>query len=771
MDRLLETLRELDALRDQPERDNPDIVIRRTLEAIPPVFADDGFIQTLPSALRKGLKSLGIQRLYAHQVEAIEAIRSGADVVLEAPTAAGKTLCFTIPLMERLLDDPSGHALMIHPMKALSNDQRRQFQELAAATSASAGRRIESWNYDGDTDQEHRSLLRSCPPAVLLTNPEMLHQSFLAWNDRWRHFLSNLRMVIIDEIHEYRGYFGTNFALLLRRFLALLNRLGVKPQLVLATATCGNAEEHARRLTGRPCTLVRARTSMRPERHFAFIEPGIPDYRFHEIYSLRIARAALACMRHELTTIVFCPSRRFAEQVAIRTRREAADFGISPELIAPYRSGYSPSQRREIEDGLRDGRLRVVFTTNALEIGIDIGRLDACILAGFPDNVLSAWQRIGRTGRSWDKKAYVLFYAFNNPFDRFYARNLPTFLSKPLDEILIGVANEELMLRHLPYLFYECGGEIPDELEGVLGREFFNLARKTMEEGRPETRHRPNYKRLDIRGSSGKILRLVYKEREIGTISAVHQFREAYIGAVYNHCGRAYRVVGLTADEVLLEDADPNLKSEGLFYNVMQQAEILQGHRYHDGLTAATGRLVVFENFAGFRLVDTRTGEVVEEEGRTDGRTYNVRGFWLEWDAPLEEPVDELRRALFGVEQLLRIGAPFIVPCDRHDLGSLTSAKPQLSVYVYETVPGGIGIAEKLLELWPEILRTGIRIAESCSCSNGCPSCLVPHRVPPGFREPRKDQSLELARRFLTSAQKGVLSTFVPDLHVWRPSH
>ncbi len=769
MDELLASIRMFDALRDVPSDGRTDTVLTRMLPSRPPDLAPGAYLDRFPPSVRKALATQNIEALYSHQADAIDRIRAGDDVVLEAPTASGKTLCFNIPLALALLDDPQSHALMVHPMKALSNDQRRQFEALAGPLEGAARRRLESWVFDGDLDPEHRKLLKARPPAVLFTNPEMLHQSFLGWQEQWFRFLSGLKLVILDEIHEYRGYFGTNVALLLRRFFARLHQLGVRPQVVLATATCGNAQEHAYRLAGRRCTLVRAETAMRPERHFAFINPDIPDFRFHEIYRLRIARAALACVAKGLSTLIFCPSRRFAEEAAIRAKRDAGEQGIDPETIAPYRSGYEAELRREIEEGLRVGRYKAVFSTNALEIGVDIGRLDVCILAGFPDSVLSAWQRIGRVGRSWDKKAHVLFYAFNNPFDRFFASNIDAFLDKPLDEILIGVDNEELMARHLPYLVHECGAEFTPELAEHLGTSFFDFARNAMDGKKPVKSHGPNYQRLSIRGGSGATYRLVYKGKEVGGISDVHLFRETYVGAVYNHFGKPYRVTAHAAGEVQLEDVEPHLRTEGIFWTVTQGADILSGIRYAENLAACYGKLTVFENFGGFRLIDTRSGEVVDDQRIQLARPSNVRGFWLELaDSSILGSGSDVRD-LFGLEQLLRIGAPFVVPCDRHDLGTLTTLKPPATVYLYETVPGGIGVAEKALEVWPTVIETAIGIAERCACKRGCPSCLVPPRLPPGFEEPKKEPAIVVARRFSDIASTSTRERFDAETHAWVP--
>lgn len=767
MEMLLSRLREFDALRDIPSDGRCDTVLIRTLPSQTPAFAPAEYLDQFPSFVRDILKKQGIETLYTHQAEAINLIRDGKDVVLEAPTASGKTLCFNIPLVLSLLEDPTARVLMIHPMKALSNDQRRQFEEFARPLEPTLGRRLESWIFDGDLDPEHRKLLKVYPPEVLFTNPEMLHASFLGWHEQWTGFLKKLRFVIIDEIHEYRGYFGTNMALLFRRFLAKLAQLGVHPQIVLATATCRNATEHAYRLTGRRCTLVRALNAMRPERHFAFINPDIPDFVFHDIYRLRIARAALACVAEGLTALVFCPSRKFAEETAIQAQKDANDYGLDPETIAPYRSGYDANLRRQIEDGLREGLYRAVFSTNALEIGIDIGRLDVCIMAGFPDSIFSAWQRIGRVGRRWDSKAYVLYYALNNPFDQFYANNIDAFLNKPLDEILIGIDNEELMSRHLPYLIQEVGPGLKEELRFSLGNTFFNFATRNVQGKKPVSGIKPNYQRLSIRGGSGMTYRLIYKHKEIGTISDVHLFHEAYVGAIYRHFGKSYLVTAHTADEVLLEDADPHLRTEGIFYTVIQEGEILSGLRYGENLMTCYGKLTIFDNFAGFRVVDTRTGEVRDEFRSQLARSSNVRGFWLQiTDTSSLGCLTDIQH-LFGLEQLLRIGAPFIVPCDRHDLGTLTS-KPA-TVYLYETVPGGIGIAEKALEVWPEIINTALDIAERCSCKHGCPSCIVPPRLPPNFDEPRKEPAIAIGRRLLSLIETLPCEQYDPSTHMWIP--
>jgi len=301
----------------------------------------------------------------------------------------------------------------------------------------------------------------------------------------------------------------------------------------------------------------------------------------------------------------------------------------------------------------------------------------------------------------------------------------------------------------------------------VLGTPFYNFARNAMDGKKPVKSHGPSYQKLSIRASSGTTYRLVYKSRKIGDISDVHRFREAYVGAIYNHFGKPYRVTAHAAGEVQLEDVESHLRTEGIFWMVMQGAEIISGIRYAENLAACYGKLTVFENFGGFRLIDTRSGEVIDEERSQLARPSNVRGFWLELtDASILGASSDVRD-LFGIEQLLRIGASFVVPCDRHDLGTWTMLKHPPTVYLHETVPGGIGVAEKTLEVWPTVVETAIGIAERCECKHGCPSCLVPPRMPPGFDEPRKEPAIAAGRRFLDVASTSVREQFDAATHAW----
>ena len=383
-------LKEFDALRDD------DKIQEGTLEHIQPQLAEV-WPPELDTSVHNAIKKTGINQLYKHQVEAIRKSLSGSDIVLESPTASGKTVAFTAPMLNTLVRDRNAHALMIYPMKALAFDQRAQIEQLCKPLS------IEISTYDGDTRKKRRDELRENPPPILLTNPEYLNMSFLASRHLWEGFLRNLKYIVIDEMHEYRGFFGGNVALSLRRFFLHLDSLGANPLVFLSTATCANPQEHAENLTGRDVREVSAGDVLRPRRHFLFVNPEVPDYRRREIIQLRVEQAARTILSQGLQVLVFCPTKRFIEETLTKCWLMAEKNNIDPDRISAYHADMNSTEKQKIQRKIKNGSISVVFTTNALELGIDIGGLDGVILAGFPPNVMSAWQQIGRAGRGLEQ--------------------------------------------------------------------------------------------------------------------------------------------------------------------------------------------------------------------------------------------------------------------------------------------------------------------------------------------------------------------------------
>ena len=734
----LSKLTSLDAIRDS------DRINTKTLPRIEPTF-NENWPEGIHTSLLDALELTGIPQPYAHQAEAVSRSIGGADVVMEAPTASGKTLGFTVPMLDTLLHDRHAHALMIYPMKALAFDQREQIRQLCAPLS------VESWPYDGDTPPDHREALRQTPPQILLTNPEYLNMSFLAWRDRWHSFLKNLKLVVIDEMHEYRGFFGGNVALLLRRFFLQLERLECHPRIFLSTATCANPEEHARNLTGRTDVhLVSTRNVLRPQRHFIFVDPEITDFRYREILQLRVEQASLTVLREGLQALVFCPTKKFLESAFRNTCKKAAELGLDPSCISAFHADLKNERRQDIQQGIKAGIIKVVFSTNALELGLDIGGLDGVILAGFPSSTMSAWQQIGRAGRGWEKDAFVLFYAMNDPIDRFFVKNLDAFLDKPFDELVVDTSNQQLIQNHLPSLAEETGGSVAPEEESILGSAFYSVALEEM--GSPIPGFKPQ-QHIRLRGGLGSSFKLLRGNEELGQISAVRRFREAYIGAIFTFFGQKYRVRSHEEDAVVLEEAEPHLKTEAGFYNVVNVKQIFDGFGYGN-VQAYYGSIDIFMNFTGYKLVDEHSNEVKSNGGTPSAHTENnLHCFVLYVPSTSQEDTG----AIGALEHLLRVGAMFVIPADRFDTS--TYSKPgddPATIFYYENYVGGIGVAKKLSEVWPRALEKGIEIAENCPCAVGCPNCIEPAKsYDISNANIDKIEGIKLARDLLINVNNG----------------
>ena len=671
---------------------------------------------------------------YQHQTDAIVKTLSGADVVMESPTASGKTLAFVAPMLHLLKETPGSHAMMIYPMKALAFDQREQVLQICQPLG------VESWPYDGDTDGSDlndgnnawfneqngsvKAQIRQQPPHILLTNPEYLNMSFLGSRESWdKHemgakFLRNLRFVVIDEIHEYRGFFGSTMALLLRRFFRHLNRIGARPQVFLATATCANPKEHAESLTGRQVEVISARSVLRPQRHFIFVKPEIPDYHYRDILRLRIEQAALTVLAEGLQVLIFCPTKRFLELAFSNSRRKATELGLNPGHITAFHADLKPDDRQRIQQRIKSSEIKVTFTTNALEIGLDVGGLDGVILAGFPSNIMSAWQQIGRAGRAWDQESFVLFYSMNDPIDRFFVGNLEAFLNKPFDELVVDSANEELINRHLPSLVEETGGSLLPPEEAIVGDAFSNAMKgniATLPKGYKPQQH------LNLRGGIGQSYHLKRHNEEIGQISAMRRFREAYIGAVFPFFGQRYIVRSHEEQAVVLDESDAHLRTEPGFFTIITKSDFNDGLGFGD-VEVYYGSISIVMNFTGYKLVDERSGDTIRTGGDNDALYLNnLHACWIDLPNNLTASA-----GLGALEHMIRVGAMFVIPADRFDTSTYSKTGSEMGMFYYENYPGGIGVAKKLFSVWHVALEKGLEVARSCKCSSGCQNCIEP---------------------------------------------
>lgn len=771
MNDVIELLRKHDALRER------DSIQTRVVERREPKYGSNGVLGKIDKRLVERLRKAGIEKLYSHQTETIELALAGENVVLEAPTASGKTLAFGLPVLDRLSQSRNGHALLIYPMKAVALDQREKLLPLHNQLLDKAKRPIESWQYDGDVDHAHRKVLREFPPHMLVTNIDFIHRSFLAHAELWSNFLENLKYVVIDEIHEYRGYFGTHAAMVLRRLGYFLSERAVHPQYILATATCANPQEHAENLTGRTCRLVSASDQFRPKRSYAFVEldSGIADFTYWQALQARAVNTAIALGNAGMTAIVFCPTRQFAEQASrstrdrIREMRDSGETGLSENEITVFKGGLNADIRREILGGLNSGDTKLVFSTNALELGIDITGLDAVVMAGFPANMMSARQQIGRAGRGWDRDGLVVYFARNNPFDRFYARNLGAFLDKRLDEIVVDTDNEELARQHATCVLYESGGV--EENKDILGNGIYSNATKMQSEGLMPTRtgsYKPHF-RIDLRGSSGETYELMLGDTSLGTLSAYDKFKDGYLRAVILQAANAYRVTGYNVGPASSGGAERTIGleleesahytrpylSRNLYVN-----QIFDGVKTGDDLEMMIGDVNVHEVLQGVTEYDGGDNVVDRWDVAQSDNSFNSTGHacWISVVSDECAPAD-----LRGLENIVRVGARFVIPADEHDTYTLTRPEDK-AVYVIESYSGGVGIVKKIYERWVDVLQEGVEVADTCDCMSGCPYCILPPRR---TEEIDKIGGLKLARKLIRVGEQPHTHSF--DLGMWQP--
>ena len=417
--------------------------------------AADGTYRDLPesvdSILRRALADRGIRQLYSHQAEAFEAIGQNQNVVVVTPTASGKTLCYNLPVLNLLLSDPGARAMYLFPTKALAEDQLHELQTAIEAT----GSEIRAFTFDGDTPQDARKAIRQ-RANIVLTNPDMLHAGILPHHTRWAKLFENLRYIVIDELHYYRGVYGSHLANLLRRLRRICEFYGSKPIFICCSATIANPRELAEALTELPFTIVDSNGAPRGEKFFVFYNPPVVNRALgiRRSYIAEARRIALEFIEHHLQTLVFANSR-LATEVLVTYLKDACDRGPAPkETVRGYRGGYLPRERREIERRLRDGEIRAVVATNALELGIDIGSLDAVVMAGYPGTIASSWQRAGRAGRRQGTSAAVLV-ASSAPLDQYIIEHPDFFFLRSPEHAYINPENLEILIAHLKCAAFE----------------------------------------------------------------------------------------------------------------------------------------------------------------------------------------------------------------------------------------------------------------------------------------------------------------------------
>ena len=713
--------------------------------------------KALHPAVLAALRGAGIESLYSHQAEALEAGWAGPTIVTTG-TASGKSMCFNLPTLDVLCRDAKARALYLYPTKALAQDQAR------AINAFGLTKQVRPAIYDGDTAREQRTQIRRRSNLVL-TNPDMLHMGILPNHRAWGDFFSNLAVVVVDEAHVYRGVFGSHVANVLRRLRRIASAYGTDPRFLLASATIANPVELAERLTGlEEIALVDRDGSPGARRQIAMWNPPLTDAALGTRASSLGEAAEIVgeLARRGARTICFIKSRKAVELVARLV--VLADPSLA-DLVVPYRAGYTSQQRRDLEDKLMRGELLAVITTNALELGIDIGALDAAVVVTFPGTVASLRQMWGRAGRRG--RGLAVYVAGEDALDQFFCRHPDEFLDRPVEAAILEYENEPIHLAHLLCAAHEgplsavdaqtlgprweahaealaAAGELVRRDDGFVLRhaEDYPAARVSLRSASPDT-----VAIVDV--SSGELL---------GTVEAARSHMTVHDGAVYLHQARPYIVRGLDLDtrRALVEPF------EGDFYTqpkkeTMTDIETLLDRRSTLGVTLSFGRVHVTDQVLAYQRKKLPSHEIVDLQGLDlPETTFQTQALWYELDDDLladDFPLEVLLGSLHAAEHTQIAVLPLLAMCDRWDIGGLsTNHHPQTggpTIFIYDGHPGGVGITRQGFLAFETLVADAHRLIFECPCERGCPSCVQSPKCG-NLNEPlHKAGALELMARML----------------------
>jgi DEAD/DEAH box helicase domain-containing protein len=686
----------------------------------------------LHPALRHGLQTAGIERLYTHQAQALESAWEATTIVTTG-TASGKSLCFNLPTLEVLCTDAKARALYLYPTKALAQDQAR------ALNAFGLHKQVRPAIYDGDTKREERLAIRRRSNLVL-TNPDMLHVGILPNHPAWADFFANLAVVVVDEAHVYRGVFGAHVGNVLRRLRRIAGAYGTTPRFLLASATVANPVELAERLTGlEDVQLVDEDGSPGARRQIAMWNPPVVDE------ALQLRRSALGeaaellaeLVREGARTICFIKSRKAVELVARLVREE-----LGPELgerVAPYRAGYTPQQRRELEAQLTRGDLLAVVTTDALELGIDIGALDAAVCVTFPGTVASLRQMWGRAGRRG--RGLAVYIAGEDALDQFFCRHPDEFLERPVEAAIVWHENEPIHLAHLLCAAHE--GPLSAADSETLGPRWQAYADVLVAQGelverrgRYSLRHAEDYPaaRVSLRSASPDNVAVIdlASGELLGTVETSRAPSTVHDGAVYLHLGRSYEVRELDFDgrRALVEPFTGDWYTQPKRETDMEIERLLD-RRDALGVTLSFGRVVVTETVHAYQRKRLPDHEVIDLQALDlPSHSFTTQALWYELDNELLEdfPRDVLLGALHAAEHTQIAVLPLLAMCDRWDIGGLsTNFHPQTgspTIFIYDGHPGGVGITLQGFRNFDLLVEDAHRLISECPCEAGCPSCV-----------------------------------------------
>jgi len=735
---------------DRP--DTPDEVVTavRRLPAVEAAYAP--FPANIDPRLRAAFESRGISQLYTHQAEAFAHVSDGRQVVVTTPTASGKTLCYNLPVLDRILKNPATRALYLFPTKALAQDQMAALHELANAIGEVGGDPIGVHTYDGDTPQDARRTIRT-RAQIVLSNPDMVHSAILPHHPRWAKLFENLQFVVIDELHAYRGVFGSHLTNVLRRLQRICRHYGSNPQFICSSATIANPAELAERLAEKPFSLVQNSGAPRGEKFFVFVNPPVVNRELgiRRSYIAESRRVAGEFLRRNLQVIVFAQSRTSTEILTTYLKEDFEDVPGMPERIRGYRGGYLPLRRREIEKGLRAGEVRGVVSTNALELGIDIGALDVCVMAGYPGTIASTWQRAGRAGRRSGQSAAVMV-ASSAPIDQFVARHPAFFFDASPEHALVNPDNLHILVDHvkcaafeLPFTTEENYGQ--GNVQEVLGilQESGLVHRSGGEDAAGQwhwTSESYPANAVSLRSVSSDnfvITDHTNGAKVIGETDFTSALSTLHPKAIYMVEGKIFQVEELdfVGRKAHVKEVDCDYYTTAITYT---RVTILDRFAEDASQVALHGEVHVVSRVVGFKKIKFHTNENVGS-GELDlpEQQIHTTAYWLEIPLSIVNALpyaaDDRRDGVIGLAFAMKQIAQLLLMCDGRDLGLSVNAGETTHeaaqddtprIFLYDAYPGGIGLSAPLWSMQSELLSSTSALITSCDCDTGCPMCVGP---------------------------------------------
>ncbi len=746
----------------QQWNDNPAFMNSVTRWEVVP--ASEGRYRTFPEFLEpqlvNSLKKRGITKLYSHQYEAVDAVNHGDHVVVVTPTASGKTLCYNLPVVSSMIKDSSSRALYLFPTKALSQDQVAELRNLTADIDL----KLNCYTYDGDTEPGLRQGIRRSG-HIVVTNPDMLHSAILPHHTKWVQLFQNLKYIVIDEMHQYRGVFGSHVANVIRRLKRICAFYGSNPRFILCSATIANPGELAGLLIEEPLTVITDNGAPRSEKHFVFYNPPLvnPELGIRRSSLLETRKVAAELIRNDIQTIVFTRSRLGVEVLLTYLRQAFRERPGRDSGICGYRGGYLPRERRAIEEGLRSGAVKAVVSTNALELGIDIGALDACIITGYPGSIASTWQQAGRSGRR-SGESLVLLIANSEPLNQYIVSNPDYFFGRTPERALADPDNPTILTNHVRCAAFELPfdkndrfgtAEILDVLhfledEDVLyqndGRFHWMEDAYPAEEISLRSATMENVVITDITGS---------KPVTIGEVDRFSAPMLVHEEAIYIHGGRQFQVEKLDFAEkkAFVRQVEVNYYTDANLSVDLKVLDIFNsdGEKQVD---RAWGDVRINALVSMFKKIRFNTHENLGA-GPVDlpETEMHTTAFWVTFKPEVTQLLSqaEIQSGLLGLAHLIPEVASLFLMSDPRDLRAVSQVKAPFTelptIYIYDNFPGGVGYSKKIFEEYREVFKAARSVINSCQCIDGCPSCIGPSYQ---AGEPVKQPALKLIEVILS---------------------